>query len=193
MTRMAWAAVGLVLLVSTTFGMLAALETYRGRVALATAQTAEAHGEYSEAIAAARVAIEAHVPYTDHAEHASTLLERLAARAKESRDSTTAALALRVGRQAAEAIGNDARAAELRARERDLAGPAPVEQPREPRATGVGRGPIGLGSQLTCALGIALLGAALVCTLRRPALPRRLCFALSALGTVVLAASRFLA
>jgi len=212
MSRLGRAALGLVLLVLATAGLLAVCETYRGEAALAAAQTAEAHGEAPLAIAAARVALEARVPYTEHAAHASTLLERLAARAKEARDPATAALALRVARQGAEATGDDERAEALRLQERALAAPVmvpgseapgsegarpeatePVRRPSELRATGLGRGPVGLPVQLAMVLGIALLGAAFVGALQRPAVSRRLCFGLSVAGTVVLAAARFFA
>lgn len=183
--------------------LLAGLERARGSAALAEAQVAESRGELPLAIAAARVAAEARVPYTDHADNALALLERVADRARASRDPATASLALRVARQAAQATGQGAREASLRQRLREdeaALEKAPVQlggetaqRPAEPRATGAGRGSIGALAQLGMVLGVALLALALLFALRGPAARLRLCFALSACGTLVLALARSLA
>lgn len=181
--------------------LLAGLERARGAAALSEAQAAEGRDDLAAAIAAARVAAEARVPYTHHADHALDLLERTAERARAGRDPSTAALALRVARQAAQATGQTEREERFRTKERELAADKKPDatfaqegqKPSEPRATGTGRGPIGLGSQLGIALGVTLLTAALVLATRKPAVPARLWVGLSALGTVVLALVRLLA
>lgn len=177
-----------VLLVAV-FG-LAGLERARGAAALSEAQAAEAQGDLPAAIAAARIAAEARVPYTQHADHALDLLERCAERASVSRDPAGATLALAVARQAAEATGQHERAAALAQKEASL---LPDGAPSSTRPTGFGRGPVGLASRLGMFAGVAVLIAALGVALGRKGAPLRVCAALSVLGTALLVAARLLA
>lgn len=171
--------------------MLAGLERARGAAALSEAQAAEGRDDYPTAIAAARVAAESRVPYTHHADHALDLLERTAERAKIAREPATAALALRVARQAALATGRTERERALARKEEELFA-QPEQKQTAPRPTGTGRGALGPVPQLGMMVGVAAFAAALWLALRREPRPK-LCAALSALGTLVLAAARLFA
>lgn len=184
--------------------LLAGLERARGRAALGEAEAAHARGELPLAIAAARVAAEARVPYTGHADGASMLLETIAEQAVAARDPATAGLALRVARQAAEATQQTERARTLGLREQAVEAakkpnelPDPQATPLEPgavppmsRPTGVGRGPVTLAAQIAMTVGaLAILGA-----LAAAWWARRLRWGLLALalGTALLAVARVL-
>lgn len=194
------------LVVGVAVALLAGLERARGRSALAEAQAARLRGELPLAIAAARVAAEARVPFTEHADAALTLLESLADDAVTARDPAMAGLALRVARQAAEATQQAERAQSLGLREHavetakkatELAGD-PLAAPPEPgmpspaavRPTGIGRGPVSWVAQLAMTLGVLSVGGALAAVWWS----RRLRWgaALGAVGTALLAVARLL-
>ncbi len=168
MIRGALAALSVVLL---AVALLAGLERARGTAALAEAQAAQERGELPLAIAAARVAAEARVPYTSHADAALALLEQIADSTEGTRNSATAVLALRVARQAAEATQQVERARALGLRESALEAAKATElapDPRDaqaasapPRPTGIGRGAVAPLAQLAMTLGALGILAAL--------------------------------
>lgn len=198
-------AAALAVLVVTTV-LLAGLERARGQAALGEAEAARLKRDLPLAIAAARVAAEARVPYTSHADRALRLLETMGEEAVVARDPATAMLALSVARQAAEATQqlDRARALGLRVHSIETAKrstevpvdaqtvpPDPAATPaRATRPTGVGRGPLSASAQGAMTLGAMAALAALAAVWWATRL--RWGVLVLAVGTALLAAARLL-
>lgn len=166
-----------------TFAGLGALEVQRGERALAQAEAATEARDWPTAIAAARVAAEARVPYTDHGTRAREMLERIATRASDARDPDAAEVALRLAEQLAVATGDEARRERLRSK-RDS--DAPVRG-----SGGHQRGPRSELGMLASVLGVLLWIAGVIMVKRAGTL--RWVLGLSASGSVCLVLARLLA